>query len=87
MFFLYYIVVLWSCQVSASILDPSLISKELQNFARDALGVEEMQVKTFILFKKVSSQVANFYECVNSMKLRSVWTIRKIMCVKKLYMA
>ena len=45
MFFLYYFVVLWSCQVSASLLDPSLISKELQNVARDALGVEEMQVK------------------------------------------
>ena len=53
MFFLYYFVVLWSCQVSASLLDPSLISKKLQNFARDALGVEEMQVKNpYIVLRK-----------------------------------
>ena len=44
MFFLYYFVVLWSCQASASLLDPSLISREVQNFARGALGVEEMEV-------------------------------------------
>ena len=82
MFFLYYFAVLWSCQVSASLLDPSLISKELQNVARDALGVEEMQVKKpLYCIKEISSQVANFYECVNSMKLRSV------MWVKKLHMA
>ena len=40
-----YFVVLSSLQASASLLDPSLISMELQSFARDALGVEEMQVK------------------------------------------
>lgn len=42
---IFYFVVIWSLQVSASLLDPSLISRELQSFARDALGVEEMQVK------------------------------------------
>ena len=42
---MFYFVVIWSLQVSASLLDPSLISRELQSFARDALGVEEMQVK------------------------------------------
>ena len=53
MFFPYYFIVLWSCQVSASLLDPSLISKKLQNFARDALGVEEMQVKNpYIVLRK-----------------------------------
>ena len=53
MFFLYYFVVLWSCQVSASLLDPSLISKKLQNFARDALAVEEMQVRNlYIVLRK-----------------------------------
>ena len=53
MLFLYYFVVLWSCQVGASLLDPSLISKELQNVARDALGVEEMQVtNAYIVLRK-----------------------------------
>lgn len=42
---IFYFVLIWSLQVSASLLDPSLISRELQSFARDALGVEEMQVK------------------------------------------
>ena len=37
--------VIFSCQVNARLLDPVLIRKELQTFARDALGVEEMQVK------------------------------------------
>lgn len=32
-------------QVGASLVDPSLIGKELQTFARDALGVDEMQVR------------------------------------------
>lgn len=30
--------------VSSSLLDPTLIGIELQKFARDALGVDEMQV-------------------------------------------
>ena len=42
---IFYFVVISSLQASASLLDPSLISRELQSFARDALGVEEMQVK------------------------------------------
>ena len=45
MFVVDYFVVLWSCQASTSLLDPSLISREVQNFARGALGVEEMEVK------------------------------------------
>lgn len=32
-------------QVNASFLDPSKIGMELQMFARDALGVDEMQVR------------------------------------------
>ena len=32
------------CQSHASLLDPNLIGKELQKFAKDALGVDEMQV-------------------------------------------
>ena len=44
MFFIVFFVI-FSCQVNASLLDPVLISKELQTFARDALGVDEMQVK------------------------------------------
>lgn len=31
-------------QVGASLVDPSRIGKKLQTFARDALGVDEMQV-------------------------------------------
>ena len=33
-------------QVGGSLVDPSQIGRELQMFARDALGVYEMQVKT-----------------------------------------
>lgn len=33
-------------EVSASLLDPTQIGRELQTFARDALGVDEMQVRT-----------------------------------------
>ena len=32
-------------QVDASLVDPSRIGMELQMFARDALGVDEMQVR------------------------------------------
>lgn len=41
--FLFCLCVIFSCQVNASLLDPTLIGKELQKFARDALGVDEMQ--------------------------------------------
>lgn len=33
-------------EVSASLLDPTQIGRELQTFARDALGVDEMQART-----------------------------------------
>ena len=33
-------------EAGASLLDPTKIGKELQTFARDALGVDEMQVRT-----------------------------------------
>ena len=46
--FLFCLCVIFSCQVNASLLDPTLIGKELQKFARDALGVDEMQVRQFI---------------------------------------
>ena len=36
--------VLLSSEVGASLLDPTQIGRELQTFARDALGVDEMQV-------------------------------------------
>ena len=32
-------------EAGASLLDPTKIGKELQTFARDALGVDEMQVR------------------------------------------
>ena len=32
-------------EVRASLLDPTEIGRELQTFARDALGVDEMQVR------------------------------------------
>ena len=38
--------VLLLSEVGASLLDPTEIGKELQTFARDALGVDEMQVRT-----------------------------------------
>ncbi|KAJ7382927.1 hypothetical protein OS493_031702 [Desmophyllum pertusum] len=36
--------VILSSQVDANLLDPTLIGRELQKFAKDALGVDEMQV-------------------------------------------
>ena len=36
--------ILLESQTNASLLDPRLIGRELQTFARDALGVNEMQV-------------------------------------------
>jgi len=36
--------IIFTGQADANILDPSLIGRELQTFARDALGVDEMQV-------------------------------------------
>lgn len=42
-FLLSFCVMLFSL-VRASLLDPTLIGMELQMFARDALGVDEMQV-------------------------------------------
>ena len=38
--------VLLLSEVGGSLLDPSQIGRELQTFARDALGVDEMQVRT-----------------------------------------
>ena len=38
--------VLLLSEVGASLLDPTEIGRELQTFARDALGVDEMQVRT-----------------------------------------
>lgn len=43
--FLSVFVVLLS-EVGASLLDPTEIGRELQTFARDALGVDDMQVRT-----------------------------------------
>ena len=37
--------VLQLSNVGASLLDPTEIGRELQTFARDALGVDEMQVR------------------------------------------
>ena len=37
--------VLLLSEVGASLLDPTEIGRELQTFARDALGVDEMQVR------------------------------------------
>ena len=36
--------IIFSSQADADLLDPTLIARELQIFARDALGVDEMQV-------------------------------------------
>jgi len=36
--------IIFTSQADANILDPTLIGRELQTFARDALGVDEMQV-------------------------------------------
>lgn len=38
--------VLLLSEVGGSLLDPTQIGRELQTFARDALGVDEMQVRT-----------------------------------------
>ena len=38
--------VLLLSEVGTSLLDPTEIGRELQTFARDALGVDEMQVRT-----------------------------------------
>lgn len=46
MLLLYFCVIVLS-QVDASLVDPSRIGMELQTFARDALGVDEMQVRKF----------------------------------------
>ena len=42
--FLFCFCAIFLCQSYASLLDPKLIGKELQKFAKDALGVDEMQV-------------------------------------------
>lgn len=44
MFFLSFGMIMLLSQVDASLFDPTLIGNELQMFARDALGVDEMQV-------------------------------------------
>ena len=36
--------IIFSSQVNANLLNPTLLGKELQAFASDALGVDEMQV-------------------------------------------
>ena len=45
----------FSSQVDSRLLDPTLIGQELQNFAKDALGVEEMQVGILKLCISISS--------------------------------
>lgn len=42
--FLVVLLSIFALHVTSGLLDPSLIGVELQKFARDALGVEEMQV-------------------------------------------
>ena len=42
--FLCFSYVILSWQVNGNLLDPMLIGNELQKFARDALGADEMQV-------------------------------------------
>ena len=42
------VVSLW--QANAGLLDPISIGNELQKFARDALGTDQMQVSKFVLF-------------------------------------
>ena len=44
--------VLLLSEVGGSLLDPTQIGGELQKFARDALGVDEMQVRTIENFAK-----------------------------------
>lgn len=36
--------IIFSSQADANLLDPTVIARELQMFASDALGVDEMQV-------------------------------------------
>ena len=36
--------IMFTSQADANLLDPTLIARELQTFASDALGVDEMQV-------------------------------------------
>ena len=45
---LLFVVSVW--QANAGLLDPISIGNELQKFARDALGTDEMQVLNFTLF-------------------------------------
>jgi len=44
--------------VGASLLDPTQIGRELQTFARDALGVDEMQVRTIGNFCKSECMIS-----------------------------
>lgn len=44
--------VLLFSEVGGSLLDPTQIGGELQKFARDALGVDEMQARTIENFAK-----------------------------------
>lgn len=45
-------------QVNASFLDPSPIGIELQTFAKDALGVDEMQVRELFCLLRVHVSTA-----------------------------
>lgn len=36
--------IIFTSEANANLLDPTLMGRELQTFARDALGVDEMQV-------------------------------------------
>ena len=36
---------IFTSQVNGSLLDPDLIARELQEFANDALGVDDLQVR------------------------------------------
>ena len=49
--FLLKVCAIFSSQVDANLLDPSLIMRELRTFADAALGVDELQVRyTLVLF-------------------------------------
>lgn len=39
------VVAVFSSQIGANVLDPSLIARELRIFADDALGADELQVR------------------------------------------
>jgi len=51
--------IIFSSHADANLLDPTLIARELQMFASDALGVDEMQVGSLLgTAKSVSISVS-----------------------------